>query len=117
MRKRILVLEDDDILARAALRILGKEFDVEVFKTADGAFEALLQRPFDAVVSDVNILGGMSGTDFFRKIQQTHPEMVSKFMFYSASLDPSNLRAFKVPVLLKPAPKEELIKMIHSLAK
>jgi len=114
--KRVLVLEDDDILARAARRQLSKDFEVEVFLNVEEAFEALLQRRFDVIVSDVNILGGMSGTDFFRKIQQTHPELVNRFMFYSASLDPSNLSAFKVPVLLKPAPKDELIKMIHTLA-
>jgi DNA-binding NtrC family response regulator len=115
MRKRVLVLEDDVVLARTAIRILKGYFEVEVFPTVEAAFEALLQRPFDVIVSDVNIVGGMPGTDLYRKVEKTFPEMVSKFMFYTASIDPYNLRTFKVPVLMKPASPQDLIDKIRSL--
>ncbi len=115
MRKRILVLEDDEVLARTALRVLKKDFDVKVFPNVEAAFAALLTSPFDAIVSDVNIIGGMPGTELYRKVLKALPDMASKFMFYTASIDPHNLRTFKVPVLMKPAAAQDLIKMIYTL--
>jgi len=115
MKKLVMIVENDEVLARTTGRILRDHFEFETFPSAEKAFEALLRKPYDAIVCDVN-LDGMLGTDLFRRLETTHPEMLSRFMFFTASIDPHSLKTFKVPALLKPCAAEDLVKMVQSLA-
>ena len=116
MKKRVMVIEDDLVVARSTTRILEKEYDVEVFKNAEEAYAALLNKPYDAIVSDVN-LPKMSGPEFLVRVKRARPEMLTRFVFHTASLEPSNLRIFPVPVLMKPSPAVDLLRMVRSLVK
>lgn len=111
-----MIVEDDTVLARASHRILGTEFDVDVFTDGEAAFEALHVRKYAGIVCDVN-MGRMSGTDFLRLIRTACPEMSSHFMFYTASVDPHNLRSTLVPVLPKPAHPNDLLTMVHFITR
>lgn len=79
---RVLLLEDEDIVVRAAVRMLS-ELGYECEVTADGA--AALERysaakaegtPFDAVIMDLTIPGGMGGKAAGAELRRRHPEAV-----------------------------------------
>jgi HAMP domain-containing protein/CheY-like chemotaxis protein/signal transduction histidine kinase len=69
-KKRLLVVEDNDIERQAIVELLGFD-DIEVTAVSSGAeaFEALLDRLFDCVVLDLR-LPDMSGFELMQKIQQ-----------------------------------------------
>ncbi|MDH7452241.1 response regulator [Luteimonas composti] len=77
MRSQVVLLVDDEIdiveLVGEALEDLG--FEVV---TARSGVEALGQlaagRPFDFVVTDVSMPGGVSGTDLARRARELHPQ-------------------------------------------
>jgi HAMP domain-containing protein/CheY-like chemotaxis protein len=68
-KKRLLVVEDNDIERQAIVELLGFE-DIEITAVSTGgeALELLLDRLFDCVVLDLR-LPDMSGFELMRKIQ------------------------------------------------
>lgn len=79
---RILVLEDEEIVVKAVGRMLG-ELGYAHEATADG-LETLRRyeearregRPFDAVIMDLTIPGGMGGKEAGERLLKLHPEAV-----------------------------------------
>jgi len=80
-KRRILYLDDDDILRKATALFLGKiGFDVESagdgkdavqrFREADQAGE-----PFDLVILDLSVPGGMGGEETLRRLQEMDPHV------------------------------------------
>jgi HAMP domain-containing protein/signal transduction histidine kinase/CheY-like chemotaxis protein len=68
-KKRLLIVEDNDIERQAIVELLGFD-DIEITAVSTGAeaFEVLLDRLFDCVVLDLR-LPDMSGFDLMQKIQ------------------------------------------------
>lgn len=72
---RVLVLEDEDLVARSIERVLKKQgYEVEIANAPGEALSKFRLHAFDAVVSDIN-LPGMSGIDFLREIRNTSTEV------------------------------------------
>lgn len=68
---RVLVLEDEDLVARSIDRVLRKQgYEVVVANAPGEALSKFRLESFDAVVSDIN-LPGMSGIDFLREVRST----------------------------------------------
>lgn len=111
MKKRVLLLDDDRSVLRSVLRFLGQEFDVKPYLQGDLALEALRQGFFDAVVSDMDI-GSMSGVDFYREAIKIRPELASRFIFHTGSLNPPET---DVPMLKKPATGKALRDRVRAL--
>ncbi|OGR62733.1 MAG: hypothetical protein A2X31_06365 [Elusimicrobia bacterium GWB2_63_22] len=79
---RILLLEDEEIVSRAARRML-TELGYACEITADGAetlalysAEKAAGRPFAAVIMDLTIPGGMGGKEAGQELKRLHPEAV-----------------------------------------
>ena len=79
---RILLLEDEEIVSRAARRML-TELGYTCEITVDGAQTLALYaaeksagRPFDAVIMDLTIPGGMGGKEAGQALKRLHPEAV-----------------------------------------
>jgi PAS domain S-box-containing protein len=79
---RVLLLEDEDIVVKAALRMLGElGYSAEVVPDGKAALalyqkELAAGRPFDAVIMDLTIPGGMGGKEAGTRLRQLHPEAV-----------------------------------------
>ncbi len=80
-RHRILIMDDDDMIREAAGRIL-INFGYEVDFSTNGA-EALAcyrralenGRPFDAIIIDLTVPGGMGGGETIKKLRELDPDV------------------------------------------
>jgi len=79
--RKILYLDDDDILRKATARFLGK-VGCEVEAAADGqdAVERYQRAdqtgaPFDLVILDLTVPGGMGGEETLRKLRELDPHV------------------------------------------
>ena len=74
--KRILFVEDSDLLREMYAVMLGRERDSwEVKTAADGrsALELMQQRPFDVVASDMR-MPGMDGIELLNEVSRLYPQ-------------------------------------------
>lgn len=120
---KILFMDDDTIIRAVAgymLTTLGYEADIvengeqAVVKYADAVSS---RKPYDAVILDMTVRGGMGGTDALDKIREIDPA-VKAIVSSGYSDDPLTLRyhdyGFKA-ILPKPYELGELSRVLHAL--
>jgi len=72
--KRILVVDDNEMLCRLACDILRREgYDAVPATSAAAALQAFREKDFDLVVTDF-LMPGMDGLELARAIHDTHPQ-------------------------------------------
>ncbi len=75
MKKRILIVDDEEIVVRSCLRILsGDEFDIDV---ANNGLEALVkigEREYDMVILDI-MMPKMNGMEVLQRVKESHPDI------------------------------------------
>lgn len=117
---RILLLEDEPMIAKGTTRMLGRAFPgvpVTVVDNVDEAIAHLKHHDVTLVVSDYDVLGDKTGGDLFRWVQANKPELVEHYVFFSgneAAVEalghhrflpkPAGLAEFKAAVLGGPTP-------------
>jgi len=122
---KILVLDDEEmvrLVARTMLKRIGYEVEfaiegsdaIELYKKA-----MELNQPFDAVIMDLTIPGGMGGKEAIKRLLEIDPE-VKAIVSSGYSNDPI-MADFKkygfCGVVAKPYSLEELSQVMHSLMK
>lgn len=81
VKKRILVMEDEEVLREFTSRLLSKlGYDVEVVTEGEEAIELFKKakesgQPFDAVIMDLTIQGGLGGKETISKLREIDPEI------------------------------------------
>jgi PAS domain S-box-containing protein len=117
-RGRILLVEDDPLVARAVRRTLSREHDVVFVEGGRAALRALAKEPFDLVISDV-MMPEMTGMDLHAELSRSHPHVAQKMVFLSggAFTDAARefLRRVPNPQLDKPFDPEELRAIVSRL--
>jgi len=74
--RRLLLVEDDANVAAVAVDLLeGFGFKVRLAETGEAALAALAGTPFDLMLTDVVMPGGMSGVDLARRAAREWPDM------------------------------------------
>lgn len=79
--KRLLFMDDDEIVRDVALAILGSAgFRVLTTETGDETLEAFRKAreendPFDVVLLDLNVPGGMDGKETARRLREVDPSV------------------------------------------
>ncbi len=122
-RGRILVMDDEDII-RELLHDELTDIGYEVELTVDGA-QAIEQyanakesgKPFDAVILDLTVPGGMGGKDVIKKMLEIDPS-VKAIVSSGYSTDPimSDFVEYGFSgVVAKPYKIEQLEKALHSI--
>ncbi len=74
---KVIIVEDHAILRETMVEALNKEDDIDVlghWSRAEEALRYLESHSVDVVISD-NVLPGMDGVTFTRKIKQEHPDL------------------------------------------
>ncbi|MFO8084009.1 MAG: response regulator [Desulfobacterales bacterium] len=124
-RKKILILEDDDIVAEIASEILSIE-DYEVVCTASGE-EALRSykkalishKPFHVVLLDLTIKDGMGGYDTMQELTKINPRIkgiVTSGFFDDPIMSRYDKHGFSA-ALCKPYTTKELVETVEKLLK
>lgn len=94
-RPHLLLIDDDELVRRSVVRLLGAEFDVT---EAQGAPEALALMEtglrFDVILSDV-VMPEMSGIDLLRRLEVVAPHMLGHSVLMTGGvLSPEDRRVF-----------------------
>ena len=76
MKARILVVDDEEIVIRSCLRILGDDGDKEVEAVQDGleALRKIDESHFDVLILDI-MMPKMDGLEVLRRVKETHPDI------------------------------------------
>lgn len=75
-KAKVLLLEDDDMLAGLLARVLRTDgYQVDVIDRADDLPEGAKLMIYDLVLSDIHLAGGTSGHDVLRRVREAAPHM------------------------------------------
>ena len=97
-RGRVLVVDDEPVLAAALGRSLEPEFEVEVLSTGRAAVARLGRAPpIDAILCDL-IMPDMTGMDVYEALNETDPVMASRIIFMTGGTFTQRARAFLASV-------------------
>ena len=98
----ILIVDDDQAQLTILQRILKREgYTVETVEDSKAALEALADRMFDLVISDMWMSARFEGRDLLREIKRSDPDLPVLIMTAYAELnDAVNLVAHEGCVLL-----------------
>jgi CheY-like chemotaxis protein len=118
--RRVLVVEDDPSVAECTAKLLRAEgFDVVLETDPEAALRAATQEPFTAIVCDQG-LRGMKGLDLLRRLAETKPSLVRRFVLATGAANDAEVRRFKSArprrALIKPYARDELLAAIEDAA-
>ena len=110
MKRRILIVDDEEIVVQSCLRILsGDDFDVDV---AENGLEALIkigEQDYDMLILDI-MMPKMNGIEVLQRVKETHPDidviMITGLNEIDTAVKAMKLGAFDY--LPKPFDPEEL---------
>lgn len=113
---RILLVEDDELLASAVTKGLRMEFEVDAHLRAEPALLALDSEVYDLLLLDLN-LPGMSGLDLLRKIRRKHSAIPVCILTAKDRMEQKieGLEAGADDYLVKPFDFDELLARVHAL--
>ncbi|MBK7716443.1 MAG: response regulator [Gemmatimonadetes bacterium] len=93
-------------------------YQVTDVPSAQAALNALSTARYDVIVSDLR-MPGLSGEEFFRRLEREHPEMRRRIIFTSGDMLRDETQDFLhtagCPALQKPYELGELVQLIGSL--
>ena len=84
-RLRLLIVDDEVLVARAVRRVFDKEFRVEIALDGEAALEKLRKTDFDVVLCDV-MMPGTSGLDVYRQVRAENEPLARRFVFATGGL-------------------------------
>jgi PAS domain S-box-containing protein len=79
-RGRVLVVDDEPLVAALLSRMLSSEHDIAVATSAAEALEQLAAGDFDVIVCDV-MMPGMTGMDLYAVIREKSPALSERMVF------------------------------------
>ncbi len=120
---RILVMDDEEVVRTVASHMLeGLGYDVDLAENGEEAIERYSdamdkRRPFDAVILDLTVRGGMGGRETIKKMLEIDPEVRAVVSSgYSADAVAADYSHYGFrAVLTKPYELEDLGSILHSL--
>ena len=84
-RLRLLIVDDEILVARAVRRVFDKEFRVEIALDGQTALEKLRKTDYDVVLCDV-MMPGISGLDVYRHVRTENEPLARRFVFATGGL-------------------------------
>ncbi len=111
----ILLVEDEDLLRTSLAELLTEEgYDVAQAANGREAYEQLVERPFDLILSDIR-MPEMDGLELLRKVQQTAPHTPFIVVTAFGTVDSAVLamRQGAVDYLLKPIQFDDVLVRIE----
>lgn len=117
-RPRVLVVDDESIIAQLIADVLGGEgFEVDTAPHGLAALDRLANRTYDIVLSDLR-MPELDGLGLFREIEQRYPDLLRRFVFITGTSEHTDYQGFiddvKVPVLTKPFDMMNLVRFVRT---
>jgi CheY-like chemotaxis protein len=115
---RVLVVEDDPMIAEVLALILGEEgHEVDVAENGAQALRRLDERSYDVIFSDLR-MPELDGRAFYDELARSRPELLRRLVFLTGSAcDPVHeqfLEASACTVLVKPFNLEDVCRATRS---
>ena len=115
-RPRVLIVDDEKVVARALARALAEEGDVSVASSGLEALELCDERSFDHVLCDL-MMPEMTGMDLYDRLSEERPGLAQRMVFMTGGAFTPRAREFLErvdnPRMDKPVPLPELRGMIR----
>jgi len=110
MKKRILIVDDEEIVVRSCQRILsGDEFDIDSAGNGLEAMAKIAENDYDMLILDI-MMPKMNGIEVLQRVKETHPDidviMITGLNEIETAVKAMKLGAFDY--LPKPFDPEEL---------
>ena len=107
--RRILFVDDDDLVRDMYRRLLGRQFEVSIADSADEAIDILsTDGPFAVIVSDFR-MPRTNGVDLLRHVRQSWPDMSRILMTGHLEISEMADDIELATVIGKPCPYPEMI--------
>ena len=114
-RLRLLIVDDEVLVARAVRRVFDKEFRVEIALDGPSALEKLRKADYDVVLCDV-MMPGISGLDVYRQVRLENEPLARRFVFATGGLFSQelseNVKRLSNMIVEKPFDPAELRRVI-----
>lgn len=116
---RLLIIDDEVLVARAVRRMFDKEFRVEIALDGQTALEKLGGAEYDVVLCDV-MMPGIGGLEVFRRARAANEALAGRFIFATGGLFSQDLseavKRLSNMIVEKPFDPEELRRVIRLAA-
>ncbi|MGH7438376.1 MAG: EAL domain-containing protein [Polyangiaceae bacterium] len=114
----VLHVEDDPSFARSMRRLLQTDYDVVHLDNGEAALKAIMERPFDVVVSDIH-MPGMTGVELLSAVRRYDLDVPVILMTGAPSIDTA-IEAVSLGALMylvKPAGNDVVLKAVARATK
>jgi len=111
----ILIVDDDeDVLETLSNRLKKRGIDASGARSGEEALEKIKKKPYDVVVLDVKMPGGIDGIETLREIKKIQPLAEVLLLTGHASVETSieGMKLGAFDYLLKPIKLEDLLKKV-----
>jgi CheY-like chemotaxis protein/anti-sigma regulatory factor (Ser/Thr protein kinase) len=117
-RARILVVDDEPLVASLLGRLLSGEHDVTVATSAVQGLSLIETTTYDAIVCDV-MMPVMTGMDFYAKLKESSPSLADRIVFITGGAFVPRVAEFLArvpnPKLDKPLNLKELLATLRAV--
>jgi signal transduction histidine kinase len=115
-RARILIVDDEEALARALKRALSRYHDVSILTSGKEASARIAGgERFDVILSDL-MMPEVTGMDMYRRLKETAPEQAARMVFLTGGAFTARARAFldevANPRIEKPVELASLLRVV-----
>jgi CheY-like chemotaxis protein len=119
-RRRVLVVDDEPLIAACVQRLLETSFDVTVSTSGSEALESIaVGERFDAIFCDV-MMPSVSGIDIYARLRQIAPDQAARMVFITGGAFTREaqrfLRTVPNPTIEKPFSHEALMAALERTA-
>lgn len=120
-RGRVLVVDDEEMLAAAIRRVLSRQHDVVITTRAEDALEKLRAgETFDVIFSDL-MMPQITGMELFDRITKEFPDHAPRVVFLTGGAFTQAARDFLAnvpnPTLEKPIDRQSLLSLVTERVK
>ena len=115
---RVLVIDDDLVLATLDKMLKAEMFSVDVSVSARDALGRLPETRYDAIICDM-WMPGMTGKDFYNQVEKEFPDYLGRIIFLTGDIASEATWDFieekRLPYLLKPVSQPELRRKLQQV--
>ncbi|WPB73297.1 PAS domain S-box protein [Archangium violaceum] len=93
-RGRLLIIDDEPLVARSLSRIIGRQHQVVVVvNSQEGLAQLTFGEPFDVIFCDL-MMPGLTGMDLYEQVLERRPELAPRFVFITGGSYTPRARRF-----------------------